>query len=113
MGIVNYSVLGRMLGILTALFASLIVSVIPCFVLFQISGLPEHLLPKPPKRTSPCFEKLKRALSRSPSPVNQGRISPLSFLNRPVSPLVPAVGERKYLKKIILTGTWVFQVAVW
>lgn len=59
-----------------------------------ISGLPEHLLPKPPKRTSPCFEKLKRALSRSPSPVNQGRISPLSFLNRPVSPLVPAVGER-------------------
>ncbi|XP_065664108.1 uncharacterized protein LOC100200187 isoform X2 [Hydra vulgaris] len=34
-----------------------------------ITGLPDHLLPKPPIGTSPTFEKLKRALSRSPSPV--------------------------------------------
>ncbi|XP_057294863.1 eukaryotic translation initiation factor 4E transporter-like isoform X1 [Hydractinia symbiolongicarpus] len=34
-----------------------------------VTGLPEHLLPQPPKRTSPTFEKLKRILSRSPSPV--------------------------------------------
>eukprot|EP00794_Sanderia_malayensis_P014049 gene14049-15510_t len=59
-----------------------------------VSGLPEHLLPKPPKRTSPSFEKLKRALSRSPSPVNAGRISPFHFMNRSPSPLLPAVPER-------------------
>lgn len=34
-----------------------------------VSGLPDHLLPQPPKRTSPAFEKLRRSLSRSPSPV--------------------------------------------
>eukprot|EP00111_Clytia_hemisphaerica_P011414 TCONS_00033427-protein len=33
-----------------------------------VSGLPAHLLPQPPSRTSPVFEKLKRTLSRSPSP---------------------------------------------
>jgi len=33
-----------------------------------VSGLPGHLLPQPPTRTSPVFEKLKRSLSRSPSP---------------------------------------------
>ena len=34
----------------------------------QVSGLPAHLLPHPPSRTSPVFEKLKKTLSRSPSP---------------------------------------------
>ena len=34
----------------------------------QVTGLPAHLLPQPPSRTSPVFEKLKRTLSRSPSP---------------------------------------------
>jgi len=59
-----------------------------------VSGLPEHLLPKPPKRTSPSFEKLKRAISRSPSPVMVGRMSPLDFANRSVSPLIAPIGER-------------------
>lgn len=34
-----------------------------------VTGLPDHLLPKPPTRSSPAFQKLKRYLSRSPSPV--------------------------------------------
>eukprot|EP00795_Rhopilema_esculentum_P016039 gene16039-7384_t len=59
-----------------------------------VSGLPEHLLPKPPKRTSPSFEKLKRALSRSPSPLGMGRMSPLYFAGRQMSPLMQPVGER-------------------
>jgi len=33
-----------------------------------VTGLPEHLLPKPPNRSSPIFQKLKQSLSRSPSP---------------------------------------------
>lgn len=33
-----------------------------------VTGLPAHLLPQPPPRTSPVFEKLRRSLSRSPSP---------------------------------------------
>ena len=36
---------------------------------FQVTGLPDHLLPKPPTRASPAFQKLKRSLSRSPSPI--------------------------------------------
>jgi hypothetical protein len=34
-----------------------------------VTGLPDHLLPKAPRPTSPSFELLKRKLSRSPSPV--------------------------------------------
>lgn len=70
--------------------------------MYQVSGLPEHLLPRPPKRTSPSFEKLKKALSRSPSPVTAGRMSPLNFINRPVSPLVAPMPDSKQTSLSIL-----------
>ena len=34
-----------------------------------VTGLPDHLMPKAPKRSSPPFERLRRTLSRSPSPI--------------------------------------------
>ena len=34
-----------------------------------VTGLPDHLMPKATKRSSPPFERLRRTLSRSPSPI--------------------------------------------